>query len=99
MEEHNGYYIIGAANGGEMYEWQILAAVYDPENDTYHLYEDSGCSCNYPFDAYWSPGPAVSKQELIREVNSRRTDSYGFRAEDFTELAQEVREFDPKEIN
>lgn len=101
-EEHDGYIVIGAIHGGCMYEWYIKAALYHPEHKTYHLYEDSGCSCNYPFETgYWIEGKSMDRPGLIREINRHRTDSvdHDFTVEMYNDLAQAVREFDPKEIN
>lgn len=101
-EECDGYIIIDAIHGGCGYEWSIKAALYHPEHKTYHLYEDGGCSCNYPFESgYWHEGESMDRPRLIQEINHLRTDNVNddFTVEDYNDLAQAVREFDPKEIN
>lgn len=105
VEEHNGYFVIDEAYGGCGYEWTLVAAMYHPEQDAYFLYEDGGCSCSGPYED-WSgtfhPGSEpMSKAQIIKNLNSMRSDDLGYdlRLEDMLELAQAVREFDPKEIN
>lgn len=100
MEERNGYIVIDEAYGSECYDWCIVAALYHPEHDAYYLYEDGGCSCNYPYEDYFDAGRPMSKQELVKVINATRTDDahYYLRLEDYLGLAQSVREFDPKEV-
>lgn len=100
------YTIIGEINGGCGYEWSILAVVYHPGRDAYFVYEDAGCSCNYPYEDWyprpWEPGsPPISKLEAIKYINNLRTDNVDddYRLEDYNNLAQKVREFDPLTLN
>lgn len=99
------YIIIGEISGGCGYEWSILAVVYHPGRDAYFIYEDAGCSCNWAYedwDGPWHPGsPPVSKLEAIKYLNSLRNDNVDddYRLEDYNNLAQKVREFDPLTLN
>lgn len=99
------YTIIGDINGGCGYDWSIIAAVYHPGREAYFIYEDGGCSCNYPYedwDGPWHPNsPPLSKQEAIKCINRLRTDNVDsdYRLEDYNNLAQKVREFDPLTLN
>lgn len=97
------YIIIGDINGGDGYNWEIIGVVYHPERDAYFLYTDAGCSCNFPYDAWngdWHPGSEpVSQQEVIRRLYNLRTDYGNYRVEDFNDLAQKIREFDPLTLN
>ena len=105
MESYNEYFVIDEANGSYEYEWSITAAMYHPVQDAYFLYEDGGCSCNYPYEDWNKPfhpgSEPMSKAQIIKKINSMRSDDIGYylRLEDVLELAQAVREFDPKEIN
>lgn len=105
MTFYNGYYLIDEVNGGFGYEWSILGAMYHPVQDAYFLYEDGGCSCNSPYEDWggtFHPGSEpMSKAQIIKKINSIRSDDIGYdlRLEEVLELAQVVREFDPKEID
>lgn len=105
MTSYSGYYVIDEAYGGCGYEWEIIAALYHPVQDAYFLYEDGGCSCSGPYEDWYAPfhpgSDPMSKDQIIKRINSLRSDSigYGLRLEEVLELAQAVREFDPKEIN
>lgn len=101
MKVEEDFIIIHAAEGSEMYEWEIRAALYNPETKAYYLYEDGGCSCNYPFeDGYWDAGAPMNKEELLGEIRSRRTDNGTFlKLEDYLELEDSVRLFDPADID
>lgn len=102
-ETEGDYVIIKELNGGSGYDWEILAAVYHPGREAYFIYEDGGCSCNYPYEDYrgpWHPGSSpMSKQDAIKYINNIRTDGYDYRVEDFNNLAQAIREFDPLTLN
>ena len=105
MTSYNGYYLIDEAYGGCGYEWTIMAAMYHPVQDAYFLYEDGGCSCSCPYED-WGEGfhpdsEPMSKAQINKKLNSMRSDDLGYdlRLEDVLELAQAVREYDPKEIN
>lgn len=97
MHNADDYVVIGHAGSYEHYDWNEIYALYYPKGDTFHLYADSGCSCNYAFDEYWSPGQAMSKSELIEEIYSYRSDSEdSYDLEDVNDMAQAVREFDER---
>lgn len=103
----SGYLIIGELNGGSGYNWSIVAVVYHPGREAYFVYEDGGCSCNYPYEAWtwnepWHPNsPPMSQQEAIQYINKLRNDNVDddYRLEDYNNLTQKVREFDPLTIN
>lgn len=105
MESYNGYFVIDEADGRYIHDWSITAVMYHPEQDAYFLYEDGGCSCSGPYEDWggdFHPGSEpMSKDQIIKKINSLRSDDieYELRLEDVLELAQAVREFDPKEIN
>lgn len=105
MTSYSGYFVIDEAHGGYGYEWSIMAALYHPGQGAYFLYEDGGCSCSGPYEDWggtFHPGSEpMSKEQIIKKINSMRSDDTGYdlRLEDVLELAQAVREFDPKEIN
>lgn len=87
------------------WNWDITAAIYSPTRGCYFIYEDCGCSCDGPYEGFWDtpwePGSRpMDKQELIKEINAKRNDSAytSYRAEDFNELAQAVREFNPDNL-
>lgn len=95
--DQGDYHCIGGLSGGEMYEWWVMDALYNKKTGRYHLYMDSGCSCNYAYDEVWDPGQPYDKDELIKEINSHRNDGgYAMpEAQEYVELAQKVRTFDP----
>lgn len=100
-EEHDGFIVIDAIHGGCGYEWGIKAALYHPERETYHLYEDGGCSCEYPFETgYWIEGESMDRSGLIQRINRLCTDNVDddFTVEKYNELAQAVRDFDPATV-
>lgn len=99
------YIIIGDVDGGCGYDWSVVGAVYHPGHKAYYLYEDGGCSCSYPYENYWGgswdpDSRPMSKQELITEINKYRSDDpyADFDLSEVIELAQAVREFNPKDL-
>lgn len=42
-------YIIAGEDTGEMYQWSVTDVWYDEDTEAFYIYEDSGCSCNYPY--------------------------------------------------
>lgn len=103
-EEHDGYIVIDEIYGGCGYEWSIKAALYHPEHKTYYLYEDGGCSCSGPYESWggtFDPGSnPLARHELIDWINRLRTDkvSDDFTLEDYIDMAQAVRDFDPATV-
>lgn len=101
MNVQEDFIIIHAAEGSEMHEWEVLAALYNPETKAYYLYEDGGCSCNYPFEeGYWDAGAPMDKGDLLGKIrNQRSDDGYYLKLEDYLELEDHVKWFNPADID
>lgn len=101
MNVQEDFIIIHAAEGSAMYSWEFTAALYNPETKAYYLYEDAGCSCNYPFEeGYWDAGAPMDKVDLLRKIQNQRSDDGDYlRLEDCLELEDHVRRFNPADID
>lgn len=45
---------VASVDMSEDYDWAVLEILYDRETRTYYAYEDSGCSCNGPWETVYS---------------------------------------------
>jgi len=41
---------VAGVDQSEWYDWERMDILFDPETKTYYLYQDSGCSCSYPYE-------------------------------------------------
>lgn len=59
---------IAAINQDRIYEFDIVAAFYDPKGDCYYAARTSGCSCPSPWDddATEVKGPMRSRRECLQ---------------------------------
>lgn len=84
---------------GAHYEWDTIALV--ERDGVYAIYSDSGCSCNYAYEANWSadlswsPDITALARQLRQEIRDRAADRYsslsdGMAAEERAKLARAV---------
>lgn len=59
---------IAAINQDRCYEFDIVAAFYDPQGDCYYAARTSGCSCPSPWDEDQTDvkGPMSSRRECLQ---------------------------------
>lgn len=60
--------LVAAESDGASYEWDVTDIYYSPSTRRYYVYQDSGCSCDGPYDYFdfdRSLESYGSKQELL----------------------------------
>lgn len=46
--------VVASVDMSECWEWATFEILYDRETRKYYLYQDSGCSCNGPWETVYS---------------------------------------------
>lgn len=47
-----GFDLIVSDNWSEQWDWNLTDVYYHPESGKYYVYEDGGCSCNFPYEDF-----------------------------------------------
>jgi hypothetical protein len=81
---------VGLYDYSESYEWAIAHVFYSPRERMYFVYEDSGCSCNDPYDN-------ITIDDFMN-FTTKAVVLANFTGILYTDLRQEINNFDPRKV-
>jgi hypothetical protein len=79
----------------DSYSWDVLGVWYHPPTDSYRVARDGGCSCNSPWETYYTLddyGPPLTYAEARKAIQD--VDFYQRAADAKVRAINELHEFD-----